>query len=345
MTRARDEPRGAILLRRLRTVPAVALAWLLVTVTFPVLLIAALVVDAVRRVRSGRPWVALRLLAFLWIYLAAETLGVLVLAGIWVLAGGGRARRRMIAWTYALQRVWAATQLRALAGLFRLRFEIEGDAAVAPAPMILLVRHASIVDNLLPAAFVSARHRIPLRYVLKRELRSDPCLDIAGGRLPNYFVDRESADSAGEAERICELARGAEPGEGLLIYPEGTRFTAAKLERALERLESRPELHARARGLRHVLPPRLGGPLALLDGAPEADVVVLAHHGFDGFAHLSDIWNGSLVGTTVAVRFWRVPRAEVPAGRDARAAWLYDQWRRLDDWIDARAVARGRTPA
>ena len=39
------------------------------------------------------------------------------------------------------------------------------------------------------------------------------------------------------------------------------------------------------------------------------------------------------MGTTVRVRFWRSPAAEVPAGEPDRVAWLYERWQVLDDWV------------
>lgn len=86
--------------------------------------------------------------------------------------------------------------------------------------------------------------------------------------------------------------------------------------------------------LRHVLPARPGGTLALLDAAPACDVVLLGHHGLGGLANIADIWRGALVGRQIRVRFWRVPAAQVPATTEARQAWLAAQWQTLDDWLD-----------
>jgi hypothetical protein len=123
--------------------------------------------------------------------------------------------------------------------------------------------------------------------------------------------------------------------DGVLIYPEGTRFTKAKQTRALEKLATgEPEIFARARQLRHVLPPRSGGPLTLLDATNPADVVVLVHSGLDGFAQLRDIWAGSMVNTTVQVEFWRVPRRELPTSRAEQIDWLFETWARVDNWIE-----------
>jgi 1-acyl-sn-glycerol-3-phosphate acyltransferase len=139
------------------------------------------------------------------------------------------------------------------------------------------------------------------------------------------------------------LAQGLEDDEGVLIYPEGTRFTAERRRRAIARIGERdPDLAARAERLRHLLPPRFGGVGALLDGAPEADVLVIAHHGFDGLRLVSDIWRGGLVGLLIRVRVTRVPRSAIPAGDAARADWLYGLWQDVDDWLEERFAADPR---
>lgn len=335
--REREQRRPATVIRRLRTIPTVVLGFVAVTVLLPALIVAALLVDVVRWLMSRRPFVALRLTAFLWVWLAAETIGVAILGVIWALGPRHRVDR-----TFRMQERWVTLLFAAVRRLFGLRLVIEGDDVIAPAPMIVMIRHASIVDNLLPTALVTRRHGIRLRFVLKHELLGDPCLDVAGSRLPNFFVDREARGARPELDGIRALATGLEPDEGLLIYPEGTRFSAAKLAAAVARLREtgRDELADRAQRLRHLLPPRLGGPLTMLAAAPGADVVFCAHHGLDGFAYLSDIWRGTLVGRELHVRFTRVARDAIPAGEPAQAAWLYDRWLELDEWVAGRAGAR-----
>ncbi len=73
----------------------------------------------------------------------------------------------------------------------------------SPGPLVVLSRHASIVDNILPFQLFTRHKRIWLRYVLKRELLVDPSLDIAGNWLPNYFVDRGGSDSDRELEAVA----------------------------------------------------------------------------------------------------------------------------------------------
>lgn len=329
-----DETRAETVMRRLRTIPPRVLGFLLVTVLLPVLLVVAVVIDALRLAAFGVPPTAARLVLFLWVYLAAEVAGVAALAALWVASLGGRRSAWLREMTWRVQQLWAGALLGAVRALFRLRLEVAGGDEVVPGPVIVLIRHASIVDNLLPADLIARPHGIRLRYVLKRELLADPCLDIAGRRLPNYFVRRGTGE-AQELERVRALGHGLGPGDGVLIYPEGTRFTPERRARAIARIAERDaDLAARAERIRHLLPPRLGGVGALLDGAPEADIVVIAHHGFDGLRLISDIWRGGLVGLVVRVRVTRVPRCGVPEADAARADWLYELWQDVDDWLD-----------
>jgi hypothetical protein len=34
------------------------------------------------------------------------------------------------------------------------------------------------------------------------------------------------------------------------------------------------------------------------------------------------------------MRWWRVPRAEVPTDRDERIDWLFSWWEDIDRWVD-----------
>jgi 1-acyl-sn-glycerol-3-phosphate acyltransferase len=335
---ADDGPRGARILRRVRGTAIEVLTFVLVTLLLPLLIGAAAVVDLALWLARRKPWVGVRLVAMLWWFLFGELRGMVGLLGIWVLTGGprglGSSRRRR--WVYDLRIHWARSHLGGVRALFGLKFEVEGLDRAGPGPELVLMRHASIIDNALPDAIVGHAHGVGLRFVLKRELDVLPTIDIGGRWVPTNFVRRGSTDSEGEVARLRLLGRDLGTGEGVLIYPEGTRATPAKLASAQEIIaERQPAMAPLAAGLRHVLPPRLGGPLALLDEATDADVVFCGHVGLDGFARIGNIWAGGLVGTTVRVRFWRHARAEVPSEYDARVRWLYERWQELDDWIGA----------
>jgi 1-acyl-sn-glycerol-3-phosphate acyltransferase len=327
------ESRGEVIARRLKTVPAVVLGLVIVTALAPALLAVSVIVDTVRFAGSRKPFMATRLLAFLWIYLAGETVGLLALGGLWVGAGFGRRREWMVEWTWRFQQVWAGWMFWGASRVMGLRVEVEGQEALAPGPVIVLVRHASIVDNLLPSVFVARAHRIHLRYVMKRELLSDPCLDVAGKRLPNYFVRRDTGEAV-EVENVRRLAEGLGPEDGLLLYPEGTRFTEERRLRAIEKVRERdPERADRVEQLVHLLPPKVGGFLAVLDGAPGVDVVVMAHAGFDGLRLISDMWQGALVGRIITVGFTRTARSAIADDTAGRVLWLDAAWLKADVWI------------
>ncbi|MDP4604029.1 MAG: lysophospholipid acyltransferase family protein [Solirubrobacteraceae bacterium] len=333
------EPRRQKVTRRLKTIPLIVVSFVVVTALLPLLMLGALVVDVFRAVTARKPFMALRLVAFLWIYLATDTLALLTLFVLWLLGGFGHNEQRMVNSAWHFQQLWVKTLLGSVKLLFGLRIVDEGAECLRPGPVIVLIRHASIVDNLLPSALVAARERIRLRYVLKRELLSEPCLDIAGQRLPNYFVRRDTGEEV-ERERIGQLARDMGSDDGFLLYPEGTRFTAERRQRALEKIAERdPQRAARLEPIEYLLPPKVGGLLAVLDQSPNTDVVLMIHQGFDGLRLISDIWGGALVGRVINVRFTRVPHDQIPASRDDQVAWLDELWLEADRWVASKTNA------
>ncbi len=157
-----------------------------------------------------------------------------------------------------------------------------------------------------------------------------------GLRVPNHFLDRGTHDGSVELDALRRLAAGVGPGIVGVIFAEGSRASDAKRSRALEKIAERdPERAERLAPLRRLLPPRWAGSAALVEGAPDADVVLAWHTGFDGL----DSFRGMLerVGEPlVPVRFVtrRVQRADVPDGA-AFGPWLDEQWLRLDREVDA----------
>ncbi|HYP49257.1 MAG TPA: lysophospholipid acyltransferase family protein, partial [Thermoleophilaceae bacterium] len=291
-----------------------------------------------------KPWVAVRLVLMAWWFLLGELRGIAGLALIYVITGGPLGRRSLLRrrLVYDLRSQWARSNLEGVRALFGLTFEIEGLEQAGPGPVLILIRHASIIDNTLPDAVIGHAHGLGLRFVIKRELQMLPTIDIGGRWVPTNFVRRASDDPAGEVARLRRLAHDLREGEGILIYPEGTRHTPEKLARAQEAIaERQPSVAPLANRLRNVLPPRLGGPLALLEESRGADVVLCGHVGLDGFEYIRDIWAGGLVGTTVRIRFWRFPATEVPSAEHERIRWLYERWQLLDDWVGQQRERAG----
>lgn len=315
--------------RWVRRPVALALYTLLALLTWgglPLWLALGLGVDLVVDRRLPR----VRAVLFFALYLGCELGGVFVAAALWVRPGPADARAWRAA-NAALQRRWTDVLFGGAVRIFGMKLAVEGAEHAAAGPFLLFVRHSSTADTVLAAALVANPHQILLRYVLKRELLWDPCLDVVGQRLPNTFVDRTGGHREAEIAAVVALTEGLDSRDGVLIYPEGTRYSPEKLDRARAALADRPALAAIAARYRHVLPPRLGGPLALLDRG--LDVVFLDQTGFEGSASFRSFWGGGLIGTRIAARLRRVPATEIPStGRDV---WLFEQWLHTDAWVEA----------
>jgi len=307
------------------TVSTYFVLWVLLTTLAPMWIPVAFVVGVFRRCS----FVILRLLMFFWAYLGTELAGLIGSAAIYLLARGNVKRREDL--FFRLQCWWGDTMFRWICRCLSLSASIEGDEQILPGPVLVFIRHASIIDVILPVAFLSKPKGLRLRYVFKRELLVDPCVDVAGHASPNYFIDR-TGDAEQELASVRKLAENLGE-EGVLLYPEGTRFTERKKRIALERLgKAHPELVPVAETFKYCLPPKLGGALTLLDAAPQADLLIIAHRGLEGMANITDLFSGSVVGKHVKIHVWRVRAADIPEG-DARRRWLFDWWKRVDDFV------------
>ena len=335
-----EGPLSDRLIRRVRSIGLETLLFVLITVASPLLVPAAAIVDAARFVTGRRQWMALRLLAMAWWFLLGEMRAYATAAAIALFSRYGSDRRRR--WSYSLRVRWMAGHVAGLRAIMGLKFEIEGLEESGPGPVVIFMRHASIIDNSLPDALAARAHGMGLRYVIKRELESLGAIDIVARWIPTYLAARDSKDTDADVAAVRKLTEnfGPDTREGILIYPEGTRFTAERLARAKTVIaERQPENAERANRLQHILPPKLGGPIAVLEETAPCDVVFCGHAGFDGLRTVGDIWRGKLVGNTIHVRFQRFPASDVPAGREEKVAWLYERWQEVDDWVGQKLGA------
>lgn len=333
----RDHGRGGLaspwpgaLGRRLLTIPTV---WVLAVVVFvlaPLALPLAAGFDLVTR-RHG--WPTTRMVAFAVTALWIETTSEIRL--LWALAT--RAFRRtdrthedhhLIAW-------WVGRLVRGAERVCGIRFEVEGPADLGPGPLLVFAQHVSVVDAIYPAHLLENVHHRYVRYVLTRGLRFDPCLDIVGHRLPNWFVARGASDNAAELAALRTLATGMEGDEVAVIFPGGGLFTPERRARAAERLDElgAPQAGAAAR-LRNVMPPRPGGIHAFFEAGPDAHVLIVGHVGFEALASIKRLWQVLPVRQPIRIRVWRHERSEVPEDEQGRLDWMYERWAAMDDWIE-----------
>ncbi len=298
-----------------------ASTWILLPLTF-----VADLVTAPRRMPATR----LALMA--WGYAIYELIGVVRAFGLWLRFGGNVKGRRASERHQRLQRWWAASIVGVAERTVGLRFT-GPDPTLPDGPLIVLARHSSMADAILPAYLIGVQADRRIRYVLKRELLADPCLDIVGNRLPNHFVDRGDTDDH-QLTALRDLATDA-GDDALVIFPEGTFALPEKQIRAVHHLERHdPERAARARALRHTLLPRPAGTLALLEASPDADVLVLAHTGLEGAAYARGLWRSVPLRSAVTVRPQLHERTTLPFDRDDLIDWLDETWADLDHWVD-----------
>ncbi len=314
--------------RRFLTIPGVFVAVPLWFVLGPIVLPALVFVDVVTgrfRLPSLRLWI------YGLIFCLHEWVGIAYALWLWLVGGFGR--RLDYEASVRMQRWWAASLLEWARRLLDVVIDLD-EAPIPPGRVIVLSRHASMVDAVIPAHLFTARLRRPVHYVLKRELQFLPNLDIYGHRLGNHFVTR-GGDTEAEVARIARLADEARPDAGLVIFPEGTYATPASKARIGASLRRRGEVAAADLNdeLRFLLPPKPAGTLALLDHRPDAAIVILAHTGLEGVAELRGLRRGLPLRGPVVVRWWEVDRETLPVDPDDRVAWLNDRWRELDDWV------------
>ncbi len=304
-------------------------------VLFPFLITLAVIADGVLR----RRFAAVRFLLFVLFFLAMELVGVAMAFMAWCMYRVVPVldAPAFVQWNFRLQCWWGSTLANVGLRLFGMRLEVEDGYTFSDRPIILFLRHASFADTVIAVLLVSARHNIQLRYVLKRQLLWDPCLDIVGHRLQNYFVRRGQVSDS-EAVAVGRLAHDLGPRDGILIYPEGTRFTEAKRTRILASLRDRTdaEVYDRAKSFTNVLPPHMGGTMALLNAHARADAVFCAHTGLEGSATVRDILNGAILGNTVHIKFWGVPYEKIPTARSEQMDWFYNEWGSVDQWVGMR---------
>ena len=258
-------------------------------------------------------------------YLIFEVLGVMRLTWVWI------RYRNCDDWIYQnrLVQIWWACGLLDLgAKVFRLEFKVTGEEALNGPSAILFVRHASMGDTVLPVYFFSRpRNFEGIRYLIKQELQISPSLDIGAHRLSTLFIDRSGLNTEGELDRVGEITRTAPEDESLMIYPEGTRVT---IKRRAQIRANHPHLSDQLDRWPDLLPPRLGGPTALLANNPGKDVLFIAHTGFEGLANLKELLSVASRKTLVHVHMWRIPYDQIP---EDFTEFMFSQWDIMQDVV------------
>lgn len=323
------------LVRRGVVAPAVVGLTVLVWLTLPLWLLAAAVLSPLL---PGH-WRALRLLWLAIVYLTCESLLLATMLGLWFASGFGRRIRTPYFEGIHYDLVQGTLGLVFVEARRVLRLEIvpQGPAPDANPgrPILVCCRHAGPGDSFTLIHTLMAWYAREPRVVLKDTLAWDPMIDVVLRRIPARFISPDPASGEDLESQIATLATGLDEDDALVIFPEGGNFTPERRDRAIARLRGLGlhRMAERAESMGQVLAPRPGGVLAALDAAPEADVVMVAHTGLDHLLTVADVWRELPMDKRLVMRWWQVPRAEIPQGRDARIEWLYDWWQAIDDWV------------
>ncbi len=317
--------------RRALTWPLLLLGTPILVVVSPLLFGAAALIDLVR---GPRRLATVRTVGMVLSYLVLESLGLLAGFALWLATGGGLAMRSRLSQDlhHRVQVAWADAMLAAICFWFRASIDLENPTRPGKGPLIVIARHTSFFDALLPAVFLGVRKGARIRYVLAAELAWDPCLDLFGQRLPNHFVRRNQAYREADAKALGAMASTV-GNDAIVIFPEGTFHTPARAKRAHKWLWANEPHRAERLRLDHLLPPRATGLTALLDNAPDADLLVMGHQGFEPFGSIRDILAHVPFEHPVRVRTWHMQRRDVPPTDPERMAHIDQSWQRLDDWV------------
>jgi 1-acyl-sn-glycerol-3-phosphate acyltransferase len=308
----------------------------------PLLLVAA-VVGAVAVVVDRRARV-LRLALMGSSYIVIELYLLARLFVVW-LARPVKGR----AWSDAANLALVASGLGHILGAARrtvgLRVVLHEHPAAAPPapggdPVLVLARHGGIGDSFALMWLLAARLGRRPRVVLKSLLLWEPLLDVALTRLGACFLPARARRRGEATAMVAATASSLEPGDALLLFPEGGNWTPRRRLQAMARLWSagKPQSLRAAALMEHVLPPRAGGVLACLDARPDLDVMVMAHAGLDRLVKPGEVWRALPFAADMEVRWW--PVTPPPESAD-RAAWLTAEWAVVDQWIDGRRPAPG----
>ncbi|MEM7095826.1 MAG: 1-acyl-sn-glycerol-3-phosphate acyltransferase, partial [Actinomycetota bacterium] len=252
--------------RRLITIPALFILGLSALLLLPITLVAAGLLD------RGRPWNRARLVLLVTGGLTIEMTGVLAAFLLWLGTGFGVftrliPTRRRWQLNRRLMGAYTAAVFWWIAKILGTHIEWRSRGDTITGPVVLMARHTSFFDALIPATVLSHHHGLLAHHVVTSGLRIMPCIDLIGHRFPTRFIRRTPDEDSHELVEIEQLGTHLDGRSAAVIFPEGTFRNPARFERAIDRLRRRsPEIADRAAALRHVLPPRPAGTRALLRG-------------------------------------------------------------------------------
>jgi 1-acyl-sn-glycerol-3-phosphate acyltransferase len=323
--------------------PLTVIAWLLVSTVCVLASPLVLALGAVAGAITRRP--APLILARLVVVYFTRELGVLIGCGaLWLLTGGGRRldspRSQRLHWRLLGWLVGGLAETARASLHIEVAEDPSAEAAAAlkaNGPLLIFSRHAGPGDTMFILDELCSRYRRRPSVVFKETLGLDPCVDLLADRLPHAMLDPSDRDQCEvEIERVSARLG---PRGALLLFPEGGNFTPERRRSALRRLrrKGRRRSAEKAERMPHVLPPQPTGALTALRANPHTDILFAAHTGLGLAAYPRELWRQMPIGRTLRTRMWLARAREVPDSPDDQISWLYDWWKRIDEWIHSHA--------
>ena len=324
------------IVRRLVIAPLVLVICLVLIAASPLLLLAAFIADLFL---PGN-WRTVRLVAFIECYLALEVIGLVAMFVLWVASGFGWRIRApgMQGSLYGFMRWWLGTINLVAKKLFRMRVVIEDRPVPRAGPILVFCRHAGPGNSMLLIGTIMVGYKRHPRIVMLAKLQWEPLYDIMLNRLPNRFIQHDPKRRELYTNAITDLATGLGDADAFVLFPEGKDFTPRVRLRAIEYLRGKGLRAAadRAEKMQHVLPPRHGGVMAAMRGAPDADTVIVAHAVLEDVGTFKELWGRIPFTRPIVARYWRLRPDEVPREETELIEFLYGWWERIDEWIADR---------
>ncbi len=197
---------------------------------------------------------------------------------------------------------------------------VTGDEPREEENALILANHQRMADIPVLAALAAKNARAgDLKWVVKSSFKYVPGLGWGMLLLDNLFVKRNWTKDRISIEKVFAKIIRDELPFWLVIFPEGTRISQAKLKRS-RRIARRQGLEP----LNHVMFPLTKGVGATLDGLGQRlEAVYDVTIGYsDGLPGLWRYLCGNVPPTHLHVR--RIAAEDVPVEESERAAWIHD---------------------
>ena len=175
-------------LRRLLTISVLIVATIVAVILAPAVLVSAFLMSFLPKFKTTPQAVA-----FIYGFICYEWIGLGKFAWVWVRYQNIDKRVQK---DRDVQFWWARSLFEMGKWLFNLKIEVTGEDAIAGNCALVLCRHTSMADTVLPLLFFGQARAEGLRYVLKQELRLLPCA-LAELRRLNRAEGTTASDEAG----------------------------------------------------------------------------------------------------------------------------------------------------